>query len=56
MTELNDYIIRGHLLNTLKILDANGWCCATDGSMDEMPIEQQNYLLASTIAELLNGE
>ena len=38
-----------NLLAELKQLDINGWCCATDGSLDDYSMAEQIDLLTKTI-------
>ncbi len=45
----NDTITLSHLLAKLKRLDYNGWCCATDGSLDCYSIEEQIEIISDSI-------
>ena len=48
--------MNSELLNRLYLLDKNGWCTFTDGSMDEYSMEEQREILEETLKNLVDIE
>lgn len=51
----NDNITLTQLLNQLKRLDYNGWCNATDGSLDCYSIQEQIEIVSDSIHFIRNN-